>query len=132
MEKELTKSQLRRQDFVDNNIHWLLTHLAEDINEQHVWNIDNIAKVREVVLDIICDEGYGATLPNGERDFRDRDEIEKVFYPYIEEDWCTFCNASCTRDAHENCPNCGNPVFRDGEWEELDKFVSELGDSKLR
>lgn len=72
---ELTKDELRRQDFVDNKIHWLLKELFEDVqphNQQGTihWNIEDIARIRDEVYSIF--EGLGV------------DEFQ--FYPYIEEE----------------------------------------------
>jgi len=85
---ELTRSQIQRQDFVDNKIHWLLTHLAEDINGEHLWNIEDVAKVREVCQEIIYQQGYGNRNPlkNNERDFPNREDFDMEFYPFLEED----------------------------------------------
>lgn len=71
---ELTKNELRRQDFVDNKIHWLLSELFEDIqpyNQQGSihWNIEDIARVRDEIYSIF--EGLGVD--------------EFTFYPYLDE-----------------------------------------------
>lgn len=106
---ELTRNQLRRQDFVDNEIHWLLTHLAEDINGQHSWNIEDVAKVRDVCLEILYDNGYNTKRNNGETDFRDRDEFEMEFYPFLEEDEID--------GDHTTCVYCGDVIT----WEQYGK-----------
>jgi hypothetical protein len=94
---ELTRSQLRRQDFVDNQIHWLLTHLAEDINGEHMWAIEDIAKVREVCQEIIFQNGYGSRNPlkNNERDFPNREDFDMEFYPYLIEDEIDGDHTTC-------------------------------------
>lgn len=132
--EELTKEQVRRQDFVDNEINWMLTHLMEDLKPQDTsygWNIEDIAVIRDIIFPILKSEYYGEStgfIPLEEMDF----------YPFIEEDeeledwdaldrdWCDFCVMSCVRDEKDNCPNCGSPIFREGEWEELSDFVEGL------
>lgn len=75
--KVLTKEQIQRQDFVDNEIHWMLTELAKDITGTHIWNIEDIAKIREVAMEILYE--WDSRMLH-------RDEFEMEFYPYIEEE----------------------------------------------
>lgn len=72
---ELTRKQLRQQDFVDNKIHRLLTELFEDVqphNQQGSlhWNIEDIGIVRDAVLEVFQCLGVN----------------EQDFYPFIEEE----------------------------------------------
>lgn len=110
VEDGLNKNQVRRQNFVDNEIYWLLTHLAEDITNRHAWNIEDFSRIREVAQEIIYQDD-----PNG----ISRELFDMEFYPYLkdeedmddfERDWCDFCAMSCVADDHRNCPHCGNPV----------------------
>jgi len=61
MEFELTKEQLERQDFVDNQIYNLMLRL-NPTNENLNWNIEFISRIRNEVQDIfntdlkLCDE----------------------------------------------------------------------------
>ena len=66
-EKELTKEQLERQDFVDNTIFALINDLA--MGKEIAWDIEDIAEVRETVRLILFNR-YGMS--------------EMEFYPYIE------------------------------------------------
>lgn len=58
---ELTKQQIKRQDFVDNTIQNLIQKLNPTEFEID-WNIENIAEIREVLRKIyvsklnLCDE----------------------------------------------------------------------------
>lgn len=58
---ELSGSQIRRQDFVDNAVHDLLTRI-NPTDKEIPWNIELIAEVRETLRHVIvqrlrlCDE----------------------------------------------------------------------------
>jgi hypothetical protein len=67
---ELTKKQIERQDFVDNEIFELLQTLNPTDNTLD-WDIEMIGNIREIVRHWF------------EAKFKDFDEQE--FYPYIEE-----------------------------------------------
>lgn len=65
-EKELTKEQLERQDFVDNTIFAIIKELA--MEKELAWDIEDIAEVRETIGFILVHR-YGIS--------------EMEFYPYI-------------------------------------------------
>ncbi len=68
---ELTKNQLKRQDFVDNTIHELLRSLNPS-QEEIEWNIELIGEIRDVVRQVLVEH------------LEVTDEM--TFYPYIETD----------------------------------------------
>ena len=79
--KELTKKQLKQQDFIDNSCQRLIESVIEGIDsiapkvgDKH-WDIENISKIREAVQEVIVDKLKLCT--------------EMEFYPYIEEDQAT-------------------------------------------
>ena len=55
MDRNLTKKQLARQDFVDNKIFELMQGLAPN-GKKSEWNIDAIGSVREVVRKYLVNE----------------------------------------------------------------------------
>lgn len=68
--KELTNSQLWRQDVVDNEIHSLIQKLAGNLH--HIeWDIENIGDIRDVVEDVIVN--------------RLKIMDAQKFYPFVEE-----------------------------------------------
>ena len=53
--KKLTKSELERQDFVDNSI----LNLIKSLNTSHKeiqWNIEMIGEIRDVISDWLVDK----------------------------------------------------------------------------
>ncbi len=67
---ELTQKQLQRQDFVDNEIHYLLEKL-NPTDTPIDWNIENIAQIRDTVQEILTERLNLCT--------------ETEFYPFLEE-----------------------------------------------
>lgn len=69
MERELTKKEIGRQDFVDNAVFNLLRDIAP-ANAEIEWDIETIAAVREAARMEIVNKKKLMT--------------EQEFYPYIE------------------------------------------------
>ena len=70
---ELTKKQIERQDFVDDNIWWCINELFVDVqphNRQGIihWNIEDIAKIRDFIYENVL---------------KDLGVSEMEFYPYM-------------------------------------------------
>ena len=66
---ELTKQQIERQDFVDNEIYRLINNLNPTDRELG-WDIDLIGTVRDTIQSQLVNHGLCS---------------EQEFYPYIEE-----------------------------------------------
>lgn len=67
---ELTDKEIKRQDFVDNEIQQLLEKL-NPTNQFIDWNIENISKIREVIKNLLVEK---LNLCN-----------EQNFYPFIKD-----------------------------------------------
>lgn len=66
---ELSQTQIRRQDFVDNKIHELLQELIPT-EKQIEWDIEAIGAVRDTISKVYSDKKLCS---------------EQEFYPYIKE-----------------------------------------------
>jgi hypothetical protein len=66
---ELTKTEIERQDFVDNSIFDLIK-ILNPTEKEIQWNIEIIGEIRDVIFDWLVDNLYFCA--------------EKEFYPYIE------------------------------------------------
>lgn len=66
---ELTKQQIKRQDYVDNAIYALINDLIPSDLEME-WNIETIGEVRDAIQSQLVQKGFCT---------------EQEFYPYIEE-----------------------------------------------
>jgi hypothetical protein len=67
---ELSRKQIKRQDFVDNSIFELLQDL-NPTNDELEWNIEIIGQIRDSIRSYFVDKVQNF--------------IEQEFYPYIEE-----------------------------------------------
>lgn len=101
--KELTRSQMNRQDDVDNAIHQLIQGLCDGANPKHRtldWDISVIAEVRETIQEHL--EQFGIT--------------EMQFYPYLEEE----AEDPKIREyisSPVHCPNCQSQNIEGGSVE---------------
>lgn len=66
---ELTKQQIKRQDFVDNAIFDLINELIPSEKELE-WDIEAIGEIRDAIQSQLVEKGFCT---------------EQEFYPYIEE-----------------------------------------------
>lgn len=66
---ELTRQQIERQDFVDNNIYQVINDLIPS-NRSIEWDIESIGTIRDSIQQVLIDKGLCS---------------EQEFYPYIED-----------------------------------------------
>ena len=79
MKDELTLNQIKRQDFVDNEIFDLIKRLNPTDEDIFEWDIDYISRIRDIIFSYHL---YYRSINILEQP-KQLDELEMKFYPYI-------------------------------------------------